>query len=60
MGVGHADPGFTLGHRSPLNDFQRLRGTELRAAPNEPPPSAPAHGAAQQCAQRCANRPDCR
>ncbi|OXB56190.1 hypothetical protein ASZ78_016969 [Callipepla squamata] len=48
------------GHRSPLNDFQRLRGTELRAAANEPPPPVPERRPAQQCAQLCASSLTCR
>ncbi|XP_056357528.1 hepatocyte growth factor-like protein isoform X4 [Oenanthe melanoleuca] len=46
------------GHRSPLNDFQRLRATELLAVSVEPP--LPAQGTAEQCAQRCAASLACR
>lgn len=48
------------GHRSPLNDFQRLRATELLAAPVDPPPPLPEQGTAEQCAQRCATSLACR
>ncbi|KAK0681111.1 HGFL protein, partial [Pygoscelis papua] len=48
------------GHRSPLNDFQRLRATQLLAVPADPPPLLPERGSAEQCAQRCAASPACR
>ncbi|XP_033373407.1 hepatocyte growth factor-like protein isoform X7 [Parus major] len=48
------------GHRSPLNDFQRLRATELLAVPVDPPPPLPEQGTAEQCAQRCATSLACR
>ncbi|XP_054136981.1 hepatocyte growth factor-like protein isoform X4 [Melozone crissalis] len=48
------------GHRSPLNDFQRLRATELLAAPVDSPPPLPEQGTAEQCAQRCATSLACR
>lgn len=48
------------GHRSPLNDFQRLRATELLAVPADPPPPLPERGSAEQCAQRCAASLVCR
>ncbi|PKU33244.1 hepatocyte growth factor-like protein [Limosa lapponica baueri] len=48
------------GHRSPLNDFQRLRATELLAVPAEPPPPLPERGSVEQCAQRCATSLACR
>ncbi|KFV73801.1 Hepatocyte growth factor-like, partial [Dryobates pubescens] len=48
------------GHRSPLNDFQRLRATELLAVPTDPPPPPPEQGSAEQCAQRCATSLACR
>lgn len=48
------------GHRSPLNDFQRLRATELLAVPADPPPLLPERASAEQCAQRCAASPACR
>ncbi|XP_066183147.1 hepatocyte growth factor-like protein isoform X3 [Sylvia atricapilla] len=48
------------GHRSPLNDFQRLRATELLTAPGDPPALLPEQGTAEQCAQRCATSLACR
>lgn len=58
---GHAEllP-HSPGHRSPLNDFQRLRATELLAAPTDPPPLLLERGSAEQCAQRCAASLACR
>lgn len=48
----------SLGHRSPLNDFQRLRATELLAVSADPP--LPEQSTAEQCAQRCATSLACR
>ncbi|XP_030314209.1 hepatocyte growth factor-like protein isoform X5 [Calypte anna] len=48
------------GHRSPLNDFQRLRATELLAAPAAPLLLLPEPGSAEQCARRCAASRTCR
>ncbi|XP_032050125.1 hepatocyte growth factor-like protein [Aythya fuligula] len=52
-------PPCSPGSRSPLNDFQRLRATELLPLPPEAPPP-PEPGPAEQCAQRCATSPACR
>lgn len=51
---------FSPGLRSPLNDFQRLRATELLAVPVDSPPPLPEQGTAEQCAQRCATSLACR
>ncbi|XP_030914071.1 hepatocyte growth factor-like protein isoform X3 [Geospiza fortis] len=48
------------GHRSPLNDFQRLRATELLAVAVDSLPALPEQGTAEQCAQRCATSLACR
>ncbi|XP_071611681.1 hepatocyte growth factor-like protein isoform X7 [Heliangelus exortis] len=48
------------GHRSPLNDFQRLRATELLAASAAPSLLLPEPGSAEQCARRCAASRTCR
>lgn len=48
------------GHRSPLNDFQRLRATELLAVPADAELRLPERGSAGQCAQRCAASLLCR
>lgn len=56
---GHAEllP-HSPGHRSPLNDFQRLRATELLVV--DPPPLLPEQSTAEQCAHRCATSLACR
>ncbi|NXG37332.1 HGFL protein, partial [Dromaius novaehollandiae] len=50
----------SLGQRSPLNDFQRLRAAELLAAPAGPSLPPPERGPVEQCAQRCTASPACR